>query len=120
MRTRARYYNSPPRDSRPRPARTQLCHHVMRRRFERCEVQYDLLDRYLDGVQRRYRQAADDNARAWKYTLRLRLAVAEGVRNMFYEYLHHIAREIEEVIYIVRAARQDSDESFEGDSDDSE
>ena len=43
----------------------------------------------------RYNQATHDEQRSWRYTLRLQLATLEGVRNMFFEYAHRYADELE-------------------------
>lgn len=45
----------------------------------------------------RYDKARQDNRRSYRYTLRLRLASYEGVRNMFYEYASRQADELEEL-----------------------
>ncbi|KAH3807688.1 hypothetical protein DPMN_136035 [Dreissena polymorpha] len=45
-----------------------------------------LLNKRMEGVLFRYNAARDSANRSFRYKLRLRLAVVEGIRNMFYEY----------------------------------
>ena len=46
----------------------------------------------------RYDKARQDNRRSYRYTLRLRLASFEGVRNMFYQYASLQAGELEALL----------------------
>lgn len=67
------------------------------RKFQKSCSQIILLNKQLEDVQERYRRAKRDNFRCYRYNLRLKLAVIEGVRNMFYEYAHIKAEEIAEL-----------------------
>ena len=42
----------------------------------------------------RYSRAKDDNFRCFRYNLRLKLAVKEGVRNMYYDYAYMKAEDV--------------------------
>ncbi|KAJ8318701.1 hypothetical protein KUTeg_003792 [Tegillarca granosa] len=50
-----------------------------------CE-QIIALNRKLQSVSIRYQKATKDGRRSFRYSLRLRLATIEGVRNMYYEF----------------------------------
>lgn len=54
--------------------------------FRRACRQILVLNRSLVDLQSRYDMAMKQNARAFRYSLRVRIAVLEGVRNMFFEY----------------------------------
>ena len=56
------------------------------RRFRRACDQIVLLNQNLGEVQKRYKNARRTNNRSFPYNLRLKLAVVEGVRNMYYDY----------------------------------
>lgn len=64
------------------------------RRFRTACQQIILLNRKLDDLQKRYRSAKKDNLRTFRYSLRLRLAVVEGLRNMYYDYAHEKADQV--------------------------
>lgn len=67
------------------------------KKFKRACTQIVLLNKQLDEIQERYRRAKRDNFRCYRYNLRLKLAVIEGVRNMYYEYAHIKAEEVAEL-----------------------
>ncbi|KAH3770177.1 hypothetical protein DPMN_171460 [Dreissena polymorpha] len=54
--------------------------------FRRACSQIVVLNRQLADLQSRYDMAMKQHARAFRYSLRVRIAVLEGVRNMFYEF----------------------------------
>ena len=56
------------------------------RRFKRACDQIVLLNQKLSQVQKRYRNAKNENNRSFRYNYRLQLAAVEGVRNMYYDY----------------------------------
>lgn len=62
------------------------------RSFRRACEQIVLLNQRLDEVQVRYEAARDNNARAFRYNLRLKLAIVEGMRNVYYDYAHTKAK----------------------------
>ena len=62
--------------------------------FRRACDQIVLLNQKMEFVLHRYHRARDIGARSFRYKLRLRLAVVEGVRNMFYEYANRKALNI--------------------------
>ena len=61
-----------------------------------CENVVLLNDRIVH-LSRRYYRARDCNHKTFRYNLRLKLAVYEGVRNVFYEYARDRAEEIAEM-----------------------
>lgn len=67
------------------------------RRFRRACEQIVLLNQKLEELQLRYGRAKSDNLRSYRYSLRLRLAVVEGLRNTYYEYAHGKADEVAEL-----------------------
>ena len=64
------------------------------RRFRRACQQIILLNQKLGDLQKRYRSAKKENLRTFRYSLRLRLAVVEGLRNMYYDYAHEKADQV--------------------------
>ena len=48
-------------------------------------------------MQQRYRRAKADNFKTFRYNLRLKLAVVEGTRNMYYQYAHMQAEKVAEL-----------------------
>lgn len=62
--------------------------------FRRACDQIVLLNRRMEGVLYRYHEARTQTNRSFRYKLRLRLAIVEGIRNMFYEYANRKAYEI--------------------------
>lgn len=64
------------------------------RRFRRACDQIVLLNQKLGEVQKRYKNARNTNNRSFRYNLRLKLAVVEGVRNMYYDYAYTKADQV--------------------------
>ena len=64
------------------------------RRFGGACDQIVLLNQKLGDVQKRYKAARKSNNRAFRYNLRLKLAVIEGARNMFYDYAYAKADQV--------------------------
>lgn len=62
------------------------------RRFRRSCEQIILLNQTLGNLQTRYDRAKKVNFRSFRYNLRLRLAVAEGMRNVYYDFAHEKAK----------------------------
>lgn len=75
-------------------------------RFKRACEQVVLLNDKLEGLQRRYDKAVQENHRSFRYNLRLKMASVEGVRNAYYEYACEKAEHIAELRYYVSAANQ--------------
>ena len=73
-------------------------------RFKRACEQVVLLNDKLEGLQRRYDKAVQENHRSFRYNLRLKMASVEGVRNAYYEYACEKAEKIAELRYYVSAA----------------
>lgn len=67
------------------------------RRFKRACDQIVQLNYSLDALQQRYNKAKKDNHRSFRYSLRLRIAVVDGMRNMYYDYAHNKAENIAEL-----------------------
>jgi hypothetical protein len=69
--------------------------------FRKACNQIVLLNMKLCACSVRYRRAKANNMRTFRYPLRLRLAVVEGVRNMYYDYATRKAQQIEQVREII-------------------
>lgn len=67
------------------------------RRFRKACDQIVLLNQRLGDVQKRYKMAKRSNNRSFRYNLRLKLAVIEGSRNMFYDYAYAKADQVAEL-----------------------
>lgn len=63
-------------------------------RFKRACDQIILLNRKMTAVMQRYHAARANFNRNFRYKLRLRLAIVEGIRNMYYDYANKKASEI--------------------------
>ncbi|KAL4217647.1 hypothetical protein ACF0H5_022389 [Mactra antiquata] len=85
---------------RPSPTRVKVMsakRNILRKaqnNFGRACDQIVILNRRMEGVLYRYNKARIHTNRSFRYKLRLRLAIVEGVRNMFYEYANRKAHEI--------------------------
>jgi len=71
--------------------------HQTERKFRRSCDQIVLLNEQLSASHFRYKKARKDERKSHRYPLRLRLAVIEGVRNMFYDYAYRQAAEAEQM-----------------------
>lgn len=67
------------------------------RRFRKACDQIVMLNQRLGDVQKRYKIAKRTNNRSFRYNLRLKLAVIEGSRNMFYDYAYAKADQVAEL-----------------------
>lgn len=63
-------------------------------RFRKACDQIVMLNQRLGDVQKRYKMAKRNNNRSFRYNLRLKLAVIEGSRNMFYDYAYAKADQV--------------------------
>ena len=63
--------------------------------FRRSCDQIILINQALGSLSFRYRKAKATNTRSFRYPLRLRLAVVEGIRNMYYDYAKQKADEVQ-------------------------
>ena len=99
--------------------RFSLC--AAEKRFRTACDQIVLLNQRLGDVQKRYKLAKRSGNKAFRYNLRLKLAVIEGCRNMFYDYAYNKADQVadlrrdlfDESVEIVSA----SDTEYMSDSD---
>lgn len=66
-------------------------------RFRKACSQINLLNRKMESIHKRYNCAKKNNHRVFRYKLRLRLAVVEGLRNMYYEYANKKASRVVEL-----------------------
>jgi hypothetical protein len=85
-------------------------------RFKRACEQVVLLNDKLEGLQRRYDKARQENHRSFRYNLRLKMASVEGVRNAYYEYACEKAEKIAELRYYVSVENNSESEDYESDS----
>ena len=90
-------------------------------RFRKACDQIVTLNQRLGDVQKRYKMAKQNNNHAFRYNLRLKLAVIEGARNMYYDYAYIKADQVaqlrkdmfDESVEIVSG----SDSEYSSDSD---
>ncbi|WAR07326.1 hypothetical protein MAR_017284 [Mya arenaria] len=66
-------------------------------RFQKACDQIVLLNHRLGEVQKRYTMAKRSNNKAFRYNMRLKLAVIEGVRNMYYDFAYSKADRVAEL-----------------------
>ncbi|KAH3733494.1 uncharacterized protein LOC127850545 [Dreissena polymorpha] len=66
-------------------------------RFRKACNQINLLNKKMESIHKRYNCAKKKNHRVFRYKLRLRLAVVEGLRNMYYEYANKKASRVVEL-----------------------
>lgn len=59
--------------------------------------QIGVLDEYISGLNFRMKAARRDGNHCFRYTLRMRIGVSEGVRNMMYEYARSLAVNISDM-----------------------
>lgn len=84
------------------------------RSFRKACEQIVQLNRRLDEMAKRYDKASRENHRSFRYSLRLRMAVTEGVRNMYYEYAANKADEITQLrCQVLREVRAGDDNDAE-------
>ena len=88
--------------------------------FKRACDEIVSLNRQLDDLSKRYDHATKQNRRSFRYSIRLRMAVTEGARNMFYEYATAKADEIADLRCRVIPDEDDDDESSDVDYSDPE
>ena len=67
------------------------------KRFKRACEQIVQLNYSLDALQQRYNKAKKDNHMSFRYSLRLRIAIVDGMRNMYYDYAHKKAEVVTEL-----------------------
>jgi hypothetical protein len=72
----------------PPTKRTQLAEKLQRseRCFKKACQQIVLLNDRVCSATKRYRMAQASGCRSFRYTLRLKMAIIEGLRNAYYEY----------------------------------
>ena len=64
------------------------------RRFRRACEQIVQLNYKMGDLEHRYKKAKTEGRRTFRYSLRLRLAAVEGLRNMYYDYAHQKAQSV--------------------------
>ena len=96
-------------------AQFQLFH----RKFNRACGQMTLIDMRIQDCQTRYNRAMKASKNAFRYSLRLRLAVLTGVKMMFYEYAKGMADKMDNIRDLIEDERYTPGDSSEGsDSED--
>ena len=63
-------------------------------KFQKACIQIVLLNKQLENFKGWYSKAKEDNLRSFRYNLRLKLAIIEGVRNMYYDYAYMKAEKV--------------------------
>jgi uncharacterized radical SAM superfamily Fe-S cluster-containing enzyme len=66
-------------------------------KFQRACDQVRRLNSHIQSLQVRYDRAKRDNQRSFRYSLRLKIATVEGVRNTYYEYACEIGAQVEDL-----------------------
>ena len=84
-------------------------------RFRRSCDQIIIMNQALKSLSYRYRKAKATNTRSFRYPLRLRLAVVEGIRNMYYDYAKMKAEEVQN---LRDELQEQSDSDMEGNNGD--
>ena len=67
------------------------------RLFRQACDQIIVMNNQINYLQTRYERAMKKNRRSFRYSLRLKLATLEGVRNMYYEYASRKADDLEQL-----------------------
>jgi hypothetical protein len=62
--------------------------------FKKACEQIVLLNNKILALQKGYKKAKEDDMRPFQYNMQLRLAVVEGVRNMYYDYAYNTADQV--------------------------
>ncbi|KAI0219658.1 hypothetical protein LSAT2_028863 [Lamellibrachia satsuma] len=75
-------------------------------KFSRSCDQIMLLNNRIDDMQSRFDCALADSQRTFRYSIRLRLATLDGVRNMFLEYATRVADQLESLQQLLVEAGQ--------------
>lgn len=83
MRTRTTYY--PPLQSSAKRSAMQLIHEEVNK-LNKSGEQFDQVNKMLDDLEKRYKSTKKNKLGSYRYNLKIRLAVAQGVRNIYLEY----------------------------------
>ena len=59
-----------------------------KKKLQKACKQIKLLNHHIEATQVRYNNTTEENFRYFRYNLRLKLAVIEGTRTMYYDYAH--------------------------------
>ena len=71
--------------------------HDLNRKFHKACSQLILINNLMDDMDERYNRAYASGRKSYRYILRLRLCILEGVRSAFYDYATQKADELEEL-----------------------
>ena len=93
--------------------------HSIEKKFRRSCEQIVHLTRDLKGLEIRYARAKQANSKSFRYSLRLRLAVKEGVLNTYYDHASWMARQMEKLNQEVNGDNR-SDETVTSSDEDEE
>lgn len=61
--------------------------HEAEKRMRNAYRQITLLNERLENERQRYQKAYEENSRTWRYNLRMKVVIIEGMINVYYEYL---------------------------------
>ena len=89
-------------------------------KFKKACQQLRLLNSWIERLQTRYDRAASANKRSHRYSLRIKLCVIEGVRNMFYEYALRMADQLDDMRQQMGLLEQTSGDENTTDDDNSD
>ena len=88
---------------------------VAERQFRRACEQVLILNKEVEHLTKRYETASTIGNKTLRDQLRLRISVAEGVRNMFYEFADYKATVITQLQRLILATDDDDDDSSDVD-----
>ena len=74
---------------------------ISEKQFRRACDQIVLMNLQLKEIGVRYKRAKHTGQRSFRYPLRLKLAVVEGVRNMYYDFARQKAEELEALRHVM-------------------
>lgn len=88
-------------------------------KFQKACRQLAYINHRLADLTQRYNKARRNNQRTFRYNLKLKISVIEGIKSMFYEYIYMKAEDINMLRHDVRFWIEESSES-EYETDDEE
>ena len=71
--------------------------HDLNRKFRKACSQLILINNLMDKIEERYNRALEHGRKSYRYILRLRICVLEGIRSAFYDYASKKADELEDM-----------------------
>ena len=79
------------------------------KKFVRASEQFSLINKQYEQLKWRYDKAKKEKSSSFRYNLRLKLSVLEGMRGMYYEYLFLKAEDVNMLRRYVRQQKLQHD-----------